>query len=62
MSEDCVENFHEYWTERLNMLKITNLLKTIQSPSDLRELSRPQLNQIADELREYIIESVSSTG
>ena len=62
MSEDCFENFYEYRTERLNMLKITNLLKTIQSPSDLRELSRPQLNQIADELREYIIESVSSTG
>ena len=44
------------------MLKMTNLLKTIQSPSELRELSRYQLPQLADELREYIIDSVSKTG
>jgi 1-deoxy-D-xylulose-5-phosphate synthase len=44
------------------MLKMTNLLKTINSPAELRELSRYQLPQLANELREFIIESVSSTG
>lgn len=44
------------------MLKNTNLLQTIQSPFDLRELSRHQLNQIADELRDFLLESVASTG
>ena len=44
------------------MLKMTNLLKTIQAPSELRELTRYQLPQLADELREFIIDSVSKTG
>ena len=44
------------------MLKMTNLLKTIQAPSELRELARYQLPQLADELREFIIDSVSKTG
>ncbi|MBY0572228.1 MAG: 1-deoxy-D-xylulose-5-phosphate synthase [Undibacterium sp.] len=38
------------------------LLKTINTPSDLRHLSRPQLSTLADELREFVIESVSKTG
>ncbi|WP_108648779.1 1-deoxy-D-xylulose-5-phosphate synthase [Polynucleobacter rarus] len=41
---------------------MTNLLKTIQSPSDLRELKRTQLPQIANELREFLLDSVSQTG
>jgi 1-deoxy-D-xylulose-5-phosphate synthase len=44
------------------MLKMTNLLQTIQAPSELRELARYQLPQLADELREFIIDSVSKTG
>ena len=44
------------------MLKSTNLLKTIHSPHDLKDLSRFQLNQIAEELREFLIQSVASTG
>ena len=39
-----------------------SLLKTINSPSDLRTLSRPQLATLADELRQYVIDSVSKTG
>jgi 1-deoxy-D-xylulose-5-phosphate synthase len=39
-----------------------DLLKTINQPSDLRHLSRTQLHPLADELREYIIDSVSKTG
>jgi 1-deoxy-D-xylulose-5-phosphate synthase len=38
------------------------LLKTINSPAELRALERRQLAQLAEELRAYIIESVSQTG
>lgn len=39
-----------------------DLLKTINSPADLRRLARPQLVQLADELRDYVLKSVSQTG
>jgi 1-deoxy-D-xylulose-5-phosphate synthase len=39
-----------------------SLLKTINSPSDLRHFTRPQLVTLADELRQYVIDSVSKTG
>ncbi|MEO8156121.1 MAG: 1-deoxy-D-xylulose-5-phosphate synthase N-terminal domain-containing protein, partial [Rhizobacter sp.] len=39
-----------------------NLLKTIQSPADLRDLSRLELKQLATELRDYVLHSVSQTG
>ena len=38
------------------------LLETIASPYDLRQLERKQLAQLAGELREFLIESVSQTG
>jgi len=38
------------------------LLKTIHSPADMRRLSRHDLKQLADELRDYILHSVSATG
>ncbi len=38
------------------------LLKTIDQPSALRALERRQLKQLADELRAYVLESVSQTG
>jgi 1-deoxy-D-xylulose-5-phosphate synthase len=38
------------------------LLKSIDSPSDLRRLPRAQLKQLADELRAFVIDSVSKTG
>jgi 1-deoxy-D-xylulose-5-phosphate synthase len=38
------------------------LLNTISSPADLRELSRGQLVQLADELRDFVLHSVSRTG
>ncbi len=38
------------------------LLKSIQSPADLRALERRQLPELARELREFLIQSVSSTG
>ncbi|KQT08713.1 1-deoxy-D-xylulose-5-phosphate synthase [Ramlibacter sp. Leaf400] len=38
------------------------LLETIHSPADLRRLPRQQLPQLADELRAFVLESVSRTG
>jgi 1-deoxy-D-xylulose-5-phosphate synthase len=38
------------------------LLKTIDDPAALRRLERRQLRQLADELRAYVLESVSKTG
>ena len=38
------------------------LLKTIDDPSQLRGLDRRQLKQLADELRAYVLDSVSKTG
>ena len=40
----------------------TPLLDTVHSPADLRELSIPQLRQVADELRAETIDVVSMTG
>ena len=38
------------------------LLNRIDSPADLRALERTQLPQLADELRAFVLESVSKTG
>ena len=38
------------------------LLETINSPADLRQLDRKRLPQLADELRAFLVESVSKTG
>ena len=38
------------------------LLKRIDDPAQLRSLDRRQLGQLADELRAYVLESVSKTG
>ncbi|MBI4989103.1 MAG: 1-deoxy-D-xylulose-5-phosphate synthase [Rhodocyclales bacterium] len=38
------------------------LLDTVNSPAELRQLERKQLPQLAQELREFLIESVSKTG
>ena len=38
------------------------LLRTIDDPAQLRALERRQLQQLADELRAYVLESVSKTG
>ncbi len=39
-----------------------SLLDTVNSPEELRKLSREQLPQLARELREFLVESVSKTG
>ena len=38
------------------------LLETIHVPADLRRLPRSQLKRLADELRAYVLDSVSKTG
>ncbi|MCX7962393.1 MAG: 1-deoxy-D-xylulose-5-phosphate synthase [Burkholderiales bacterium] len=39
-----------------------DLLETVNDPADLRRLDRRQLRQLADELRAFVLESVSKTG
>jgi 1-deoxy-D-xylulose-5-phosphate synthase len=39
-----------------------SLLETIASPADLRRLTRAQLPLLADELRAFVLDSVSKTG
>ena len=41
---------------------MTDLLKTIDSPADLRRLQRTELTQLADELRQCVLDNVSKTG
>ncbi|TFY96849.1 1-deoxy-D-xylulose-5-phosphate synthase [Ramlibacter rhizophilus] len=41
---------------------MSTLLDTIASPLDLRRLPRQQLPQLADELRAFVLDSVSRTG
>ena len=38
------------------------LLDNIISPVDLRKLDEDQLPQVADELREYLLQSISKSG
>lgn len=38
------------------------LLETINDPAELRRLPRTQLGQVAEELRAYVLDSVSKTG
>ena len=41
---------------------MTPLLETIDNPAQLRDLERKQLPQLAEELRAFLIDSVSQTG
>ena len=44
------------------MLQATKVLHTINSSQDLKQLEQSELPQLADELREFILQSVASTG
>src|SRR6187551_1599833 len=46
----------------MNAMATTSLLSRIDSPADLRRLSRAELQALATELREYVLQSVSKTG
>lgn len=39
-----------------------DLLRHIETPAELRQLNRAELHQLADELRQFIIDTVSKTG
>jgi 1-deoxy-D-xylulose-5-phosphate synthase len=41
---------------------MSNFLDNINSPADVKKLSVPQLVELAEEIRKYIIKSVSKTG
>ncbi len=44
------------------MLMKHSLLQTIAGPADVRRLSRGQLDQLATELRDFLLHSISQTG
>ena len=44
------------------MLMKHSLLQTIDSPADVRRLSRAELDQLAVELRDFLLHSISQTG
>ena len=46
----------------MNAMASTSLLSRIDSPADLRRLSRAELQLLARELREHVLQSVSKTG
>ncbi len=46
----------------MNAIAPAALLARIDSPAELRALSREQLDQLARELRDYVLQSVSRTG
>ncbi len=56
------ERAHEPQPKQESDPAMYELLKTINSPAELRALERRQLAQLAEELRAFIIESVSQTG
>jgi 1-deoxy-D-xylulose-5-phosphate synthase len=41
---------------------VYSLLQTINDPAELRQLDRTQLHRLAEELRAFLLESVSRTG
>ena len=43
-------------------IESNSLLSRINSPADLRELSIEQLNELAKEIREYLVNNISRTG
>lgn len=52
------------WHSQTSLMEITAgpLLRTIDSPADLKKLPREKLHQVCDELRQYIIDVVSVHG
>src|SRR5215204_2976729 len=63
LSDYNIEN-SLFLKHQMHSMEITpgSLLKSINSPSDLKQLSREQLQQVSDELRQYIIDVVSVHG
>ena len=61
-------NTHKSAVKIYNVFKMTNnmnnypLLSLINSPEDLRLLNKDQLPQLCQELRAYLLESVSQTS
>ena len=50
------------FSEIPNLLPKTPLLDKVDFPKDLKEFSKKELLQLSDELREFLIYSVSQSG
>src|SRR6185436_9750967 len=50
------------WGSRAGTTMKHTLLQSINSPADVRRLTRSELKQLACELRDFVLHSVSQTG
>ena len=50
------------YSEIPKSLPVTPLLDSVNYPSDLKQLTKKELHQVADELREFLIYSVAKSG
>ncbi len=48
--------------DMMDAMQMNRILETIQSPADLRPLTIAQLNQLAEEIRQRVIQVVSANG
>lgn len=46
----------------INNLTLDNIVEYINSPKDVKKLSLPELNQLADEIRKMLINRINETG
>jgi 1-deoxy-D-xylulose-5-phosphate synthase len=59
---DEVDRPPDAWHAPKDFPMTSALLPTLDSPADLRRLSRSQLRQVADEVRQKVVDTVSQTG
>ena len=45
--------------EVIRLSEVKSLLDSIQSPEDLKRLSREQVRELADELRSFLVQTVT---
>jgi 1-deoxy-D-xylulose-5-phosphate synthase len=61
VSDDGLDLTHA-WCAPQDFQMTSALLPTLDSPADLRRLARSQLRQVADEVRQKVVDTVSQTG
>ncbi len=44
------------------LARVTSLLEQIESPADVKQIPRAQLPQLADEIRQFLLQAVAQTG
>jgi len=47
---------------RKGLARVTSLLEQIESPADVKQIPRAQLPQLAEEIRQYLVQTLAQTG